>query len=144
MSMISSRSQEIPLQMFVSHHVIAGDWTQELWKNRQCSYCWAISPVPSLHFESRQFTASWGKKKSWCEQNLSEWSYFFPVTCINIERQCRQTALGESSTPHSHPGLDSPKGKTISCISQSPASSGLMKTQLHKTLQKTASKMLPI
>jgi hypothetical protein len=27
----------IPLQMVVSHHVAAGNWAQDLWKNSQCS-----------------------------------------------------------------------------------------------------------
>jgi hypothetical protein len=26
-----------PLQMVVNHHVIAGNWTQDLWKSSQCS-----------------------------------------------------------------------------------------------------------
>jgi hypothetical protein len=26
-----------PLQMVVSHHVVAGNWTQDLWKSSQCS-----------------------------------------------------------------------------------------------------------
>jgi hypothetical protein len=28
---------QIPLQMVVSHHVVAGNWTQDLWKSSQCS-----------------------------------------------------------------------------------------------------------
>jgi hypothetical protein len=28
---------QIPLQMAVSHHVVAGNWTQDLWKSSQCS-----------------------------------------------------------------------------------------------------------
>jgi hypothetical protein len=31
------RMHQIPLQMVVSHHVIAGIWTQDLWKSNQCS-----------------------------------------------------------------------------------------------------------
>jgi hypothetical protein len=27
----------IPLQMVMSHHVVAGTWTQDLWKSSQCS-----------------------------------------------------------------------------------------------------------
>jgi hypothetical protein len=27
----------ISLQMAVSHHVVAGNWTQDLWKSSQCS-----------------------------------------------------------------------------------------------------------
>ena len=30
------RGHQIPLQMDVSHHVVAGNWTQDLWKNSQC------------------------------------------------------------------------------------------------------------
>ena len=28
---------QISLQMVVSHHVVAGNWTQDLWKSSQCS-----------------------------------------------------------------------------------------------------------
>jgi len=31
------RGNRIPLQMVVSHHVVAGNWTQDLWKSSQCS-----------------------------------------------------------------------------------------------------------
>jgi hypothetical protein len=31
------RGHRIPLQMVVSHHVVAGNWTQNLWKSSQCS-----------------------------------------------------------------------------------------------------------
>jgi hypothetical protein len=31
------RGRQTPLQMVVSHHVFAGNWTQDLWKNSQCS-----------------------------------------------------------------------------------------------------------
>jgi hypothetical protein len=31
------RGHRIPLQMVVSHHVVAGNWTQDLWKNSQYS-----------------------------------------------------------------------------------------------------------
>jgi hypothetical protein len=31
------RGHPIPLQMVVSHHVVAGIWTQDLWKSGQCS-----------------------------------------------------------------------------------------------------------
>jgi hypothetical protein len=31
----TSRGQQIPLQMIVSHHVIAENWTQDLWKSSQ-------------------------------------------------------------------------------------------------------------
>ena len=31
------RGHQIPLQMVVSHHVVAGIWTQDLWKSNQCS-----------------------------------------------------------------------------------------------------------
>jgi hypothetical protein len=27
----------LELQMVVSHHVVAGNWTQDLWKSSQCS-----------------------------------------------------------------------------------------------------------
>jgi len=31
------RGHQVPLQMAVSHHVGAGNWTQDLWKSSQCS-----------------------------------------------------------------------------------------------------------
>jgi hypothetical protein len=31
------RRHKILLQMVVSHHVVAGNWTQDLWKSNQCS-----------------------------------------------------------------------------------------------------------
>jgi hypothetical protein len=31
------RGHQISLQMVVSHHVVAGNWTQDLWKSRQYS-----------------------------------------------------------------------------------------------------------
>ena len=33
--------------MAVSHHVVAGIWTQDLWKSSQCSYL--LSPLASLN-----------------------------------------------------------------------------------------------
>jgi hypothetical protein len=33
----SQRRHQIPLQMIVSHHVVSGNWTQDLWMNSQCS-----------------------------------------------------------------------------------------------------------
>ena len=42
------RGHQIPLQMFVSHHVIAGNWIQDLWKSSQTALnCWVISPAPN-------------------------------------------------------------------------------------------------
>ena len=40
------------LQMVVSHHVVAGDWTQDLWKSSQC---WARSPAPSSSFSLKVY-----------------------------------------------------------------------------------------
>ena len=37
--------------MVVSHHVRAGNWTQNPWKSSQCSYVWAIPPAPGLYFQ---------------------------------------------------------------------------------------------
>ena len=31
------KGHQIPLQVVVSHHVVAGIWTQDLWKSSQCS-----------------------------------------------------------------------------------------------------------
>ena len=43
------RGRQIPLQMVVSHHVVAGIGTQDLWKNTQCSY-------PLSHLSSPEFS----------------------------------------------------------------------------------------
>ena len=40
------RGHRIPLQMVVSHHVVAGNWTQDLQKSSQCSY--PLSHLSSL------------------------------------------------------------------------------------------------
>ena len=32
------RGHQISLRVVVSHHVVAGIWTQDFWKNSQCSY----------------------------------------------------------------------------------------------------------
>jgi len=37
LSLSSTYKERIPLQMVVSHHVVAGIWTQDLWKSSQCS-----------------------------------------------------------------------------------------------------------
>jgi hypothetical protein len=34
---VNRRVHQIPLQMVVSHHVVTGNWTQDLWKSSQCS-----------------------------------------------------------------------------------------------------------
>ena len=54
-SMSSDTPEEginIPLQMVVSHHVVAGNWTQDLWKSSQCSYPLShlSNPPEILHF----------------------------------------------------------------------------------------------
>jgi hypothetical protein len=40
------RGYQIPLQMVVSHHVVAINWTQDLWKSSQCFYL--LRYLPSL------------------------------------------------------------------------------------------------
>jgi hypothetical protein len=45
------RVHQIPLQMVVSHHVVAGDWTLDLWKNRQCS-SWFGSIFRNVRFKT--------------------------------------------------------------------------------------------
>jgi hypothetical protein len=32
------RGHQIPFQMVVSHHVVAGNWTRDPWKSSQCSF----------------------------------------------------------------------------------------------------------
>jgi hypothetical protein len=36
------RGHQIPLQMVVSHHVVAGIFTQDLWKSSQCFFCFVL------------------------------------------------------------------------------------------------------
>ena len=43
----SRRGHQYSLQIFVSHHVVAGIWTQDLWKNTWCSY--PLSHLSSPH-----------------------------------------------------------------------------------------------
>ena len=49
------RGHQYSLQMVVSHHVVAGIWTQDLWKNTWCSY--PLSHLSSPH-NSLSYTAS--------------------------------------------------------------------------------------
>ena len=45
------REHQISLQMLVSHHVVAENWTQELWKSSQCALNHlAISPALQTFF----------------------------------------------------------------------------------------------
>ena len=39
------REHQIPLKMAVSHHVVAGKGTRDLWKGSQCLF---LTPEPSL------------------------------------------------------------------------------------------------
>jgi hypothetical protein len=42
------RGHQISLLMVVSHHVVAGNWTQDLWKSRQCSQPLSHLSSPSI------------------------------------------------------------------------------------------------
>ena len=42
------RGHPIPLQMVVSHHMVAGNCTQDLWRADNALNSWAISPAPDL------------------------------------------------------------------------------------------------
>jgi hypothetical protein len=44
------RGHQIPLQMVVSHHVVAGNWTQDLWKSSSALNHWANFPAPLSWF----------------------------------------------------------------------------------------------
>jgi hypothetical protein len=44
------RGHQISLQVVVSHHVVAGIWTQDLWENSQCSYWLSHLASPCLIF----------------------------------------------------------------------------------------------
>ena len=44
------RGHQIPLHMVVSHHVFAGNWTQDLWRAARALDLWAISPVLNFLF----------------------------------------------------------------------------------------------
>jgi hypothetical protein len=45
-------SECLPFQVVVSHHVVAGIWTQDLWKSSQCSYPLSHLLSPTSTFES--------------------------------------------------------------------------------------------
>ena len=49
----------IPLQMVVSHHVVTGNWTWDLWKSSPLNY-WAISPVRKVYFHNNQIEKNYG------------------------------------------------------------------------------------
>ena len=44
------RGHRIPFQMVVSHYVVSGNWTQNLWKSSQCSYPLSHLSSPALPF----------------------------------------------------------------------------------------------
>ena len=52
------RGHQIPLQMAVSHHVVAGNWTRDLWKESQCSQPLShlSSPAPPFLSNSSMVT----------------------------------------------------------------------------------------
>ena len=57
------KGHHVSLRMVVSHHEIAGIWTQDLWKS--CLTHWAISPAPLLllygFWGSNSGGLAWGK-----------------------------------------------------------------------------------
>jgi hypothetical protein len=53
------RGHQIPLQMVVSHHVVAGNWTQDLWRAVSALNCWAISPAPKVLLKGRISRVWW-------------------------------------------------------------------------------------
>ena len=57
-----SRGRQIPLQIVVRHHVVAGIWTQETWRIRQCS-----KPLSHLSSPSADFL-------TWLSDLLSDWT----------------------------------------------------------------------
>ena len=48
------RGHQISLQMVVSHHVVAGIWTQDLWKKVSALNRWAISPARTHWFLTKK------------------------------------------------------------------------------------------
>ena len=46
------RGRQISLWVVVSHHVVAGIWTQDLWKSSQCSYPLSHLTSPRQKFKS--------------------------------------------------------------------------------------------
>jgi hypothetical protein len=44
------RGHQISLQRVVNHHVVAGIWTQDLWKSSRCSYSLSHLISPSKDF----------------------------------------------------------------------------------------------
>jgi hypothetical protein len=53
------RGHQISLQMVVSHHVVAGIWTQDLWKKVSALNRWAISDIWSQKVNTRSHLI-WG------------------------------------------------------------------------------------
>jgi hypothetical protein len=76
------RGYQIPLQI-VSYHVVAGNWTQDLWKSSQCLNCWAISPAHNFFYKMIQ---SWvgreGGDRSWKELG-DEWIWSIYIVWIS-------------------------------------------------------------
>jgi hypothetical protein len=51
--------------MVVSHHVVAGNWTQDLWKSSQCSYPLSHLSSPHSAFKDSSFICV---GDTWCKQ----------------------------------------------------------------------------
>jgi hypothetical protein len=81
------RGQQISLWVFMSHHVVAGFWTQDLQKSSQCSY-------PLSHLASPHFLFS------------SVWLFCLPV-CV-----CTMCVPG-ACPPRPEEGLESPGAGVI-------------------------------
>ena len=60
----ASRGHHISLQVVVSHHVVAGNWTHGLWQSSQCSQLLSHSPTPYLTFTKPRFSTKHCKTKS--------------------------------------------------------------------------------
>jgi hypothetical protein len=52
------RGHGIPLQMVVSHHVVSGNWTQDLWKSRGLEPLTSEPLRPMSCFNEKHFPAS--------------------------------------------------------------------------------------
>jgi hypothetical protein len=52
---------QISLWVVVSHHVVAGIWTQDLWKGSQCSYQLShlASPILCIFYTDNQSCCQW-------------------------------------------------------------------------------------
>jgi hypothetical protein len=85
----SRRGHQIPLQMVVSCHVVAGIWTQDLWKSSQCSLTTEPSLQPPIFCISSTSNylangSGWKMFAACIHDKWEEAKTFVPVFCEHI------------------------------------------------------------